>query len=89
MAETAPGAGGTERSVGAELPGSLALDTRHRDHLRALWRYGEILGPSRCRSPAFLWALEWATGFGAGGLTAFNYLVNWRLAFGPGCMVTQ
>jgi hypothetical protein len=30
-----------------------------RDHLRALWRHGEVLCPSRCRSPAFLWALKW------------------------------
>jgi hypothetical protein len=28
-------------------------------------------------------------GFGAGGLTAFTYLVNWRLPFGHRCVGTQ
>jgi hypothetical protein len=41
-------------SVGAELA-AMKLGTRPCDHLRALWCHGEVLGPSRCRSPAFLW----------------------------------
>ena len=58
-AETGGCPGYAGRSVGAELPGSLVLDPMTTYMPFGAMGRSCVLGPSRCRSPAFLWALKW------------------------------